>query len=174
MRSASGRVRRRLSRRHRVRQAGNLLNLSSLAGLAVAAAGRARLSAGPHGLVLAEGYRIGFPNAGAFTVGNVVITATDFRSLAERTPAVMEHEDAHAWQYFWCAGLPFLPLYALAAGWSWLRTGDPASANPFERHAGLLIGGYREAPITNAGLKRLARSAQTLMRKPSRLAERSR
>jgi len=69
--------------------------------------------------------------------------------------------------------LPFLPLYAIAAGWSWLRTGDLASANFFERKAGLQRGGYQQAPITNIGFRRLARKAQTLMVKPSRLAERS-
>jgi hypothetical protein len=38
-----------------------------------------------------------------------------------------------------------LPLYAVAAGWSWLRSGDAASRNPFERLAGLADGGYRDA-----------------------------
>ena len=85
----------------------------------------------------------------------------------------MDHENTHAWQYLWCGGLPFLPLYVVAAGWSWLRTGDPASANPFERNAGLLHGGYQEAPVTNAGFRRLARRVHTLIEKPSRLAERS-
>ena len=39
-------------------------------------------------------------------------------------------------------GLPFLPLYFIAAGWSQLRTGNPGSANIFERLAGLEAGGY--------------------------------
>ena len=37
--------------------------------------------------------------------------------------------------------------YAAAAGWSWLRTGDFASRNCFERAAGLADGGYRERPV---------------------------
>lgn len=159
---------------HRVRAVGNLLNLSSLLGLAAAGIGRARLSSGPMGLVLAEGYRFRFPDAGAFTLGNVIVTSGDFESLTALRPEVMEHEDAHAWQYLYCGGLPFLPLYGLAAAWSWLRTGDPASANVFERTAGLTRGGYHAAPVTNAGFKKLARRAQTLIEKPSRLAERSR
>jgi hypothetical protein len=35
----------------------------------------------------------------------------------------------------------------LAAAWSWVRTGDPASRNLFERAAGLADGGYRERPL---------------------------
>ncbi|GAA0354835.1 hypothetical protein [Micropruina glycogenica] len=163
-----------LTRAQRVRQVGNLMNLSSALGLTAARLGRARLRPGPQGLLLAEGYRLNFPSrAGAFTVGNVILTSTDFESLTAREPHVMDHESAHAWQYFWCGGLPFLPLYALAAGWSWLRTGDLASANFFERNAGLVRGGYREAPITNIGFKRLRGRLQTLIEKPSRLAERS-
>jgi hypothetical protein len=41
-----------------------------------------------------------------------------------------------------------MPLvYGVAAGWSWLRTGDVASRNVFERRAGLVDGGYREQPL---------------------------
>jgi hypothetical protein len=57
-------------------------------------------------------------------------------------PALLGHEEKHSSQYAWCLGLPFLPLYFLAAGWSQLRTGNPASANFFERQAGLAAGGY--------------------------------
>lgn len=163
-----------LSRAHTIRRVGNLLNLSSLLGFAIARLGRAGLAQGPEGLTLAEGYRPRFPVAGAFTVGNVVITASSVARLSDHHPDVLRHGSAHAWQYFWCGGLPFLPLYALAAGWSWLRTGDPASRNLFERGAGLHRGGYREAPVTNAGLRRLRRAIQTLTEKPNRLAERSR
>lgn len=163
-----------LSRAQRLRRAGNLVNLSTPLGLLIAAVGAARRRPGPNGLTLAEGYAIPFPPAGAFTVGNVVITPLTFAALTARQPEVMEHEDAHAWQYLWCGGLPFLPLYALAAGWSWLRTGDVASANVFERAAGLARGGYREASVNNAGFRTLAPAAQTLTLKPRRLAERSR
>ena len=162
-----------LSVPHRLRAVANLVNLSSALGLVAAKAGRARLRPGPKGLWLAEGYALRFPRAGAFTLGNVVLTSGDFDSLTALQPQVMDHENAHAWQYVYCAGLPFLPLYALAAGWSWLRTGDVASANLFERAAGLVRGGYRPAPVTNIGFRRLVRRAQTLIEKPSRLAERS-
>ncbi len=175
--SPIGRAQSPLGRAQRIRRAGNLINLATPLGLAIAAIGGARRRPGPYGLTLAEGYRVRFPPAGAFTVGNVVISPLTFATLTARQPEVMEHEDVHAWQYFWCGGLPFLPLYLLAVGWSWLRTGDPASRNPFERGAGLARGGYREAPISNAGLKDLARriqTFQTLTWNPSRLAERSR
>ena len=172
--SRRGRAQSRLGWAHRIRQAGNLINLSTPLGLLIAAIGSARRRPGPSGLTLAEGYRVPFPPAGAFTVGNVVISPLRFATLTARQPEVMEHEDVHAWQYFWCGGLPFLPLYLLAAGWSWLRTGDPASRNLFERAAGLARGGYREAPVNNAGLAYLAARIQTLTLKPSRLAERSR
>ena len=46
-----------------------------------------------------------------------------------------------------CLGLPFLPLYGLAAAWSTWRTGDPASRNPFERGAGLVRGGYVQRAV---------------------------
>ena len=52
------------------------------------------------------------------------------------------HEERHSWQYAACLGLPMLPLYGLAAGWSYLRGGDPGVHNAFERLAGLEDGGY--------------------------------
>ncbi|MCC6497839.1 MAG: hypothetical protein IT193_16425, partial [Propionibacteriaceae bacterium] len=78
--------------------------------------------------------------------------------LESRHPGTLAHEAAHTWQYFGFIGLPFLPLYALASGWSWLRTGDPASANWFERRAGLARGGYVERPADNAGFRKLGRA----------------
>jgi hypothetical protein len=53
------------------------------------------------------------------------------------------HEARHATQYAFCIGLPMVLLYLVAAGWSLMRCGDPASYNVFERRAGLLDGGYR-------------------------------
>ena len=53
----------------------------------------------------------------------------------------------HTVQYAWCLGVVMLVLYVLAAGWSWVLTGDPASQNPFERLAGLEDGNYRERPL---------------------------
>ena len=57
---------------------------------------------------------------------------------------LLGHEERHCTQYAWCLGLPFLPLYFLAAGWSLARTGNPGTRNFFERRAGLRAGGYPE------------------------------
>ena len=144
---------------HWVRAIGNALNLSTPLGLAIAAAGRAKLRRGPDALLVAEDYRLPVPRAGAFTVGGVVVVPHDVLDAVDaRQPGTLAHEARHAWQYFWCLGLPFLPLYALASGWSWLRTGDPWSRNVFERAAGLDPGGYAEHPATNAGLLRIGRA----------------
>ena len=111
------------------------------AGSAAGRAARTPVSNGPRGLLIATGYRWRLPFAGAFTVGNVVLfRAGPARALAN--PALLGHEEQHSTQYAWCLGVPFLPLYFLAAGWSQLRTGNPGSANFFERHAGLQAGGY--------------------------------
>jgi hypothetical protein len=127
----------------RFRWYANFLNLATPFGLLVAKLGGARLRPGPDGLVLAEGYRLGFPLAGAFTVGNVIVTAKDFPSLLRRHPDLLKHEGRHAWQWMLCLGLPFLPLYLVAMAWSWLRTGDRAAGNLFEQAAGLAAGGYQ-------------------------------
>jgi hypothetical protein len=145
-----------LARAHRARRVANLLNLSTPLGLAVARAGRARRRPGPYGLVLAEGYRFAFPVAGAFTVGDVVVTARTFDVLLVTCPDLLVHEERHSRQYALALGLPYLALYVLAMGWSVLRTGDRASANAFERGAGLIAGGYLERPV-----RPLAVSVQT-------------
>ena len=54
----------------RVKQVGNLVNGSTLLGLAVAATGRCAVRRGPRGLVVATGYRLSVPAASAFTVGS--------------------------------------------------------------------------------------------------------
>lgn len=130
----------------RLRQVVNLVNLSTPLGVLVAFLGRARLATGPDGLVLARGYRLRVPPAPAFTVGNVVVLRLDDTALARR-PRLLAHESRHATQYAWCVGPALLPLYALAAGWSWLRCRDPASYNVFERLAGLADGGYATTAI---------------------------
>jgi hypothetical protein len=136
-----------LTRAQRARRLANLLNLSTPLGLAVARAGGARRRPGPYGLVLAEGYRFRFPIAGAFTLGDVVVTAATFDALLRRHPRLLEHEERHSRQYALSLGLPYLPLYTLAMAWSVVRTGDRASGNVFERDAGLLAGGYLERPV---------------------------
>lgn len=148
-----------LSRRHRLRRLGNLVNLSTPLGLAVARLGRAEVSPGPRGLLLADGYRLPFPVAVAFTVGNVLVTRHRWAELQGRRPALLAHEEAHSWQWFWLAGLPFLPAYGVSLVWSVLRTGDRAAANVFERRAGLVRGGYQELPPRPLGPAVLARLA---------------
>lgn len=126
----------------------NWVNLSTPSGLAVAVLSGCRITRGPHGILLAEGYRRRLPRARAFTVGSVVLLRG---RVPQDAPAgfqrLLEHEARHCRQYAAFLGLPFLPAYLVAAGYSLLRTGDPASRNPFERGAGLADGGYREQPL---------------------------
>ena len=151
-----------LTLRHRWRRRANLLNLSTPLGLVVARLGGAKVTPGERGLLLAEGYRLPFPVASAFTVGNVLVTPGRWADLRQSRPGLLEHEEAHTWQWLACAGLPFLPAYGACLLWSWLRTGDLGAANVFERWAGLAAGGYREvAP-------RPLLSAWTARRRPGR------
>lgn len=128
--------------RYRFRKAANYLNLATPLGLLISVAGGATRRPGPDGLVLACGYRYRFPVAGAFTVGNVVLTRA--ATLDER---LIRHEARHATQWAWCAGLPMLPLYLLSMLVSVLLCGHQASYNVFERLAGLDDGGYPHAPL---------------------------
>jgi hypothetical protein len=128
----------------RVRQVLNAVNLSTAVGLAVGRAGGARFAPGPDGLRIGRGYRLGFPRARAFTVGNAVIGAG--AEPIDGGSRLLRHEARHATQYA-VLGLLVPPLYALAAGWSWLLTGDWWSQNPFERLAGLADGGYTVHPV---------------------------
>lgn len=126
---------------HRVRTLATWMNLTTPLGIAVALAGRARLHWGPDGLIIANGYRLGLPRAGAFTIGSVIASAGSVEDLERRRPGTLDHEARHAWQYA-VAGVWFFPAYGLGSAWSLLRTGSPALGNPFERHAGLVSGGY--------------------------------
>jgi hypothetical protein len=130
----------RVEARWRVRQVVNVVNLSTPLGLLVAIGGRARVHRGADGLLLATRFRVLVP-APAFTVGNVVLSRLDDADLCAR-PRLLVHESRHATQYACCLGPVMLPLYGLAALWSWLRCGDPASYNVFEVRAGLVDGGY--------------------------------
>ncbi|WP_375388320.1 hypothetical protein [uncultured Amnibacterium sp.] len=125
----------------------NLLNLSTPLGVLIAKAGGARLRGGPHGLLLAEGFRFLPGLAGAMTIGNVVLTRGRFTDLVGALPRVLEHESRHASQWLRFGGLPFLLAYLMGGAWSLLRTGDRAAGNPFERAAGLADGGYHEVPV---------------------------
>ena len=136
--------------RHRIRSIANLANLSTPAGLLLGhLAARPARRAG-RGLWLAHGYRLRVPPAPAFTLGNVVLLRRPLPQGADPVGSVgrrlLDHEERHATQYALAGGLLMPVLYVLAAGWSWIRTGDFASRNVFERRAGLADGGYREAP----------------------------
>ena len=139
----------------RVRQTLNAVNGSTLLGLALGAVSRAAFERGPAGLVLATRSRLPLRSVSALTVGDVVLTPEDGTFLLRR-PRLLAHEGRHSWQYAACLGLPMLPLYGLAACWSYLRGGDFAVHNPFEQLAGLEDGGY---PLVSARERRRPRSA---------------
>lgn len=136
----------------------NAANLSTPLGLLIGLLGRSHFRGCGRGLVLAEHGRLGPRRAAAFTVGNVIVVPrASMDELCSRNPGVLDHESAHAWQYAACLGLPFLPLYALASAWSWLRTSDVAAANLFETTAGLERGSYTVRDKDNSGFRTLAR-----------------
>jgi hypothetical protein len=137
---------------HRVRAIANWVNLSTPSGLVLA-----RIAAGPprrarNGMWLVHGYRLPIPPAPAFTVGSVVLLRAGLPGAGQDPVGavprrLLDHEERHVTQYAWCGGV-LMPIgYVAAAGWSWLRTGDVASRNVFERRAGLVDGGYRERPL---------------------------
>ncbi|MBO0821344.1 MAG: hypothetical protein J2P26_10905 [Nocardiopsaceae bacterium] len=129
--------------RYQIRAAVNLANGSTLAGLGVAAAGRARLARAPDGLLTATGYRLPVPPAPAFTLGNVILTR---RGLIPHNSALFRHEARHATQFAWCGGVLMLPMYFASAGASWMVCGNFGAWNVFERLAGLTDGGYPAWP----------------------------
>ena len=144
-----------MRRRHRARLVVNLFNGSTLAGLAAARAGRARLTRFPDGLHVAVGYRLPVPPAPAFTLGNVILTR---RPALDAGSVLFRHEARHSTQYAWCGGLAMLPLYFTAAGVSWLISGDMGAWNVFERAAGLADGGYNTARPLRPVLRAVASS----------------
>jgi len=149
-----------------VRNVTNWCNLSTPLGLAIAAAGSAHIRRGVHGTYICDGYRWRFPIGGAYTLGSVITTqAPSFDQLAARNPGLFEHEEAHTWQFAYSLGLAYLPVYCAMMGWSWLVTGDKASANFYERAAGLQGGGYVEKPRRPlaAGLRAMAQTAAGLV-----------
>ncbi|WP_238148904.1 hypothetical protein [Serinicoccus sediminis] len=149
----------------------NWVNLSTPLGLTVAALGGARVRRGPSRCYLADHYRWSFPVAGAFTIGDVVISRHDLDRLAALRPGLLDHELTHSRQWAACLGLPFLPLYLASMGWSWLRTGDRAARSVFERHAGLERGGYRDVPTRPVGpvLAQGARQVRDVVRRRHRI-----
>jgi hypothetical protein len=142
---------------YRVRQAVNLLNGSTLAGLLVARAGGAQPTRSADGLIVAVGYRLPVPPAPAFCLGNVIVTRLDAAG-ARGARILLGHEARHATQFACCGGVVMLPLYFLAAGVSWLLTGDFGARNVFERRAGLAGGGYADRPLRPLFARWAARS----------------
>jgi hypothetical protein len=135
----------------RAREAVNLVNGSTLAGLGVAVAGRARLARGPDRLFIGTGYRLPVPPAPAFCLGNVILTRGN--GIDPGSP-LFRHEARHATQFACCGGVAMVPMYLAAAGVSWVLTGDFGARNVFERRAGLADGGYTDRPLGPA-LRRL-------------------
>jgi hypothetical protein len=128
----------------RLREAVNLVNGSTLAGLGVAVAGRARLARAPDRLFIGTGYRLPVPPAPAFCLGNVILTRGD--GIDSGSP-LFAHEARHATQFACCGGVAMVPMYLAAAGVSWVLTGDFGARNVFERRAGLGAGGYTDRPL---------------------------
>jgi hypothetical protein len=135
----------------------NLANGSTLAGLAVAGLGRARVARSADRLFVGTGYRLPVPPAPAFCLGNVIVTRLD-----ELDPgsALFRHEAQHATQYACCGGVVMVPLYLLAAAASWALTADFGARNVFERRAGLADGGYTDKPL-RPGLTRRSSAPRT-------------
>jgi hypothetical protein len=130
-----------------VRQVVNAATLATPLGLTLARLGRAHVTRGPDGLLLALNYRLSVPapNAPAVTVGDVVLLRMSSAELAAR-PRLLVHEGRHAGQWaYWLGPAGFLPAYLLASAWSWLRCHDFARQNVFEVRAGLADGGYVNA-----------------------------
>ena len=127
-----------------MRRVVNWINLATPLGLAVALAGGARIRRGPHGLLIATGYRWSVPPVAgrAITIGDVILLGLADDALAQR-PDLLRHEARHSAQYArWLGPIGFLPAYGLASLWSWWHTGDPALGNRFESKADLKHGGY--------------------------------
>ncbi len=131
----------------RLRQAVNLANGSTLAGLGVAALGGAAIARSVDGLFTGTGYRLPVPPAPAFCLGNVIVTRAGELDSDSR---LFRHEARHATQFAWCGGVVMVPLYLTAAGVSWVLTGDFGARNVFERLAGLADGGYADTALRPA------------------------
>ena len=136
---------------HRLRSTANWVNLSTPAGLLLARVGAGRPRRVRNGMWLVHEYGWPVPPAPAFTLGSVVFLRASLPGPGLDPVGVvprrlLDHEERHVTQYAWCGGVLMPVAYVAAAGWSWLRTGDFASRNVFERRAGLADGGYREVP----------------------------
>ncbi|MGN6331797.1 MAG: hypothetical protein ACTHOD_09110 [Motilibacteraceae bacterium] len=154
----------------------NRLTLATPLGLLVARLGGAVEHPPPPALAVrllrsAVGYRLPVPPAPAFTVGDVVVVR---RAELLEQPALMAHEARHADQYARCGGPLMVPLYLLAAAWSWALTGDWGARNVFEVRAGLADGGYPPRPLRPAVARLAARPTALLPAGPRGRTSRAR
>ncbi len=135
--------------RHRLRSAVNWGNLSTPSGLLLARLGADRPRRARAGLWLVHDYRLTLPRGPAFALGSVILLRAPLPGpghdpVGSVSRRLLDHEERHTTQYAWCGGVLMPVVYLGAAGWSWVRTGDFASRNVFERRAGLGDGGYTE------------------------------
>lgn len=143
--------------RPRTRAVLTAVNGTTGAGLLVAALTGARLRRGPHGILIAEGYRFAQPRASCFTVGSVIVTRRSAEWLMDpRRADLLRHESRHADQYA-ALGPLFWPAYWLACGWSITLTRSFGVRNWFEKRAGLSDGNYPESEPLRPWLQRLLR-----------------
>ncbi|GAA1797129.1 hypothetical protein GCM10009682_18480 [Luedemannella flava] len=132
--------------RHAARAALTWVNGTSLVALGICLVARVRPRRGPDGVLIASGYRLPVPAQSCFTVGSVIFTRRPEGFLVDpERRDLLAHETRHVTQYA-VLGPLFFPAYWLSCGWSWWRTGEYGARNPFERHAGLASGGYRDLP----------------------------
>ena len=112
-----------------LRLVGNVVNLTTPSGLVVALIGDAKIRRGPRGLFLCEGYRLKFPVAGAFTIGNVITTGSTWEQQLRQYPELLRHEEQHSWQYLTASACR--TTWRTSPAWPGpsVRTGDRAARN---------------------------------------------
>jgi len=123
----------------RLREVLNWLNGGTPAGLLIARSGHAELDRQADGIWTATRYE-GIARRRPFTVGNVLLTRHCATELRKR-PDLRRHEARHSTQWA-VLGPLFVPLYVVAMLMSRILTGDTATGNAFEVHAGLRAGDY--------------------------------
>jgi hypothetical protein len=132
---------------HLARTVLTAVNGTTGVGLILALATCAKIRRGRHGVLIAEGYRPKIPPATCFTVGSVILTRrTADWLLAPEREHLFHHESRHAGQYA-VLGPLFWPAYWISCGYSYAITGSYGTRNAFEKHAGLVGGGYRDRPL---------------------------
>ena len=118
---------------------------------------------------MCTGYRFGFPAAGAFTVGSVIITKHDDDWLLAR-PLLLQHEDRHCTQYAFLVGPVMLPLYFVSVG---SRICSPATIPRTTRSSGspasTTAATRRRPPASRAGAERADHDPDRTSHAPDRL-----